>query len=167
MNNSFYVGVVESRDDPLKLGRVQCRIVGQHTEDKSLLPTEDLPWAYILQPVTSGAMSGVGSAPVGPMPGTWVGIQFIDPDKQNPIVVGTFAGIPQYPKESGGSELLNEKQEQNFDVAENGSPSYDWDKYNKENDKFLLSFGSSSSMSLAPDTRNELELSEFLREVIL
>ena len=68
----FYSGVVENRLDPLKLGRCQVRIVGLHTEDKKILPTDSLPWAYPLQPVTSAAMNGIGHSPVGPVEGTWV-----------------------------------------------------------------------------------------------
>jgi GH24 family phage-related lysozyme (muramidase) len=93
-NQSFYLGVVEDRDDPLMLGRVRVRILGLHTHDKSLLPTADLPWAYKIQQTTSGAISGIGHAPVGVMEGTWVAVQFIDPDQQMPFVVGTLGGIP-------------------------------------------------------------------------
>jgi len=93
-NQAFYLGVVEDRLDPLMLGRVRVRIVGLHTHDKAELPTEDLPWAYKIQQTTSGAISGIGHAPVGVMEGTWVAIQFIDPDKQMPFVVGTLGGIP-------------------------------------------------------------------------
>ena len=91
----FYTGVVENRNDPLKLGRCQVRIVGLHTDNKTLLSTEDLPWAYPMQPVTSAAMSGIGNAPVGPVPGTWVIIVFRDEDQQQPIMMGTIGGIPQ------------------------------------------------------------------------
>jgi uncharacterized protein YcbK (DUF882 family) len=99
MNNikdpAFFLGVVEDRMDPMKLGRVRVRILGLHTHDKTQLPTEDLPWAYKIQPTTSGSISGIGHAPVGVMEGTWVVIQFIDPDKQMPFVVGALGGIPQ------------------------------------------------------------------------
>lgn len=109
MNNpSFYLGVVEDRDDPLMLGRVRVRILGLHTHDKAVLPTADLPWAYKIQQTTSGAISGIGHAPVGVMEGTWVAVQFIDPDQQMPFVVGTLGGVPQKvmpPLES--FELLN------------------------------------------------------------
>ena len=40
-----YYGVVESRADPKQLGRLKVRVLGLHTEDKVLLPTNDLPWA--------------------------------------------------------------------------------------------------------------------------
>lgn len=91
----LYHGVVENRKDPLKLGRCQVRIAGLHSHDKNLLPTEDLPWAYPLQPVTSAAMSGIGHAPVGPVEGTGVIIIFRDDDEQYPIMIGTVGGIPQ------------------------------------------------------------------------
>ena len=91
----LYTGVVENRQDPLKLGRCQVRVVGLHTHDKNQIPTSDLPWAYPMQPVTSAAMSGIGTSPVGPVEGTWVVIMFRDDDNQMPIMLGTVGGIPQ------------------------------------------------------------------------
>jgi len=91
----LYTGVVENRNDPLKLGRCQVRITGLHTENKSILPTDDLPWAYPIQPLISAAMNGIGWSPVGPVCGTWVVISFRDDDLQQPIMLGTIGGIPQ------------------------------------------------------------------------
>lgn len=92
----LYTGVVENRQDPLKLGRCQVRVVGIHTHDKRELPTDDLPWAYPMQSITSAAMSGIGTTPLGPVEGTWVVVMFRDPDdKQQPIMLGTLGGIPQ------------------------------------------------------------------------
>lgn len=91
----IYVGVVENRDDPLKLGRCQVRIVGLHTDNKNELPTKDLPWAFPMQPVTSAAINGIGWTPTGPVPGTWVIIVFQDKDNQMPIMLGSLGGIPQ------------------------------------------------------------------------
>lgn len=94
MNNIYY-GVVEDRvSDPLKLGRCKVRIIGLHTEDKTELPTADLPWATVMQPVTSAAMSGIGHAPVGPVEGTWVIVLFNDQHLQFPIIIGTVGGVP-------------------------------------------------------------------------
>ena len=59
----FYTGVVESRSDPLELGRCQVRIVGLHTHDKTQLPTQQLPWATPVQPIGSAAMNGIGYTP--------------------------------------------------------------------------------------------------------
>ena len=123
---SFYLGVVEDRFDPLKLGRVKVRIMGLHTHDKAILPTEDLPWAYKIQPTTSGAMTGIGHSPVGVVEGTWVAIQFIDPDQQMPFVVGTFGGTPQSltpPLES--FELLNSETNVEVQAEESQVPLTD------------------------------------------
>jgi hypothetical protein len=164
MNSLFHMGVVEDRNDPLTLGRVRVRIVGVHTEDKSILPTDDLPWAYIMQPVSSAATSGVGTSPVGPVPGTWVCVQFMDPDKQYPIVIGSLSGIPQYEKTAGGDELYNKTQEKNFDVSENGEVTKSWDQYNTEDQMRLMEFSSPGTFFVDDTTRKELENSEFLIE---
>ena len=97
-NGGFYwwCGVVEDRDDPLFLGRVRVRIVGYHTADTTILPTEDLPWAYPMMPVTSASMSGIGEAPVGLVAGSWVIGFFRDgDDNQEPVIMGSLGGIPQ------------------------------------------------------------------------
>jgi predicted chitinase len=90
-----YTGVVENRMDPLKLGRCQVRIHGLHTHDKSILPTNDLPWAYPMQSLRSAAMNGIGDSPNGVVEGTVVVIIFMDRDQQQPVMIGTVGGIPQ------------------------------------------------------------------------
>lgn len=93
-NNTWWTGVVENRHDPLHLGRCQVRVFGLHTSDKSNLPTEDLPWAYPILPITSAGMSGIGHSPVGPVEGTWLLIIFRDTDNQFPLMLGSFGGVP-------------------------------------------------------------------------
>jgi len=88
---NWWIGVVEDRNDPEKLGRVRIRIYGYHTDDKVLLPTEDLPWAIPIHPITSAASSGIGITPVGPLTGTWVMGFFLDgEDMQQPAFMGTI-----------------------------------------------------------------------------
>lgn len=94
-NGGFYwfMGVVEDRQDPEALGRCRVRIVGYHNPDKTILPTEDLPWSIPLMPITSASISGTGHAPVGPVEGTWVMGFFLDGDEcQLPVMLGTFPG---------------------------------------------------------------------------
>ncbi len=93
----FYTGVVENRQDPLRLGRCQVRIVGLHTHDKTQLPSEQLPWAHPVQPVTSAAMNGIGYTPIGPVEGSTVVVMFADEAQQYPIMLGTVGGIPSIP----------------------------------------------------------------------
>ena len=48
----WWVGQVEDDEDPLKLGSVRARIIGLHSENKSLVPTDSLPWAQLMLPAT-------------------------------------------------------------------------------------------------------------------
>ena len=91
----LYIGVIEDRNDPLKLGRCKVRVIGLHTHDASKLPTADLPWAIPMQPTTSAALSGIGTTPLGLIEGTSVIVMFQDEDKQYPIILGSIGGIPQ------------------------------------------------------------------------
>lgn len=120
---SFHLGIVEDRNDPLMLGRVRVRIIGLHTHDKALLPTSDLPWAYKIQPTTSGAMNGIGNAPVGVVEGTCVVVQFVDSDLQQPFVVGTIGGIPSKTQTVLESyELATATSQQNVVTTSDGTP---------------------------------------------
>ena len=98
---SLYTGVVENRNDPLKLGRVKVRVHGVHNTDIAILPTEDLPWAIVIQPTSSAGISGVGYNP-GLVIGSIVAVCFTDPDEQMPIVLGSVPGVPQDPVEKEG-----------------------------------------------------------------
>ena len=95
----WWQGVVEDRLDPLKLGRCRVRVLGYHTDNKEDgvgIPTADLPWATPSQPITSAAMNGVGTTPMGPVEGTWVFGFFRDgKNAQEPVIIGTFGGIPE------------------------------------------------------------------------
>jgi len=89
---NWWIGVVEDRMDPEFLGRCRVRIFGYHPDDKDILPVKDLPWAIPIQPITSAAMSGKGSSPLGPVEGTWVlGFFFDGDDMQQPAMLGTIA----------------------------------------------------------------------------
>jgi len=92
----WFIGVVEDRNDPSKLGRVKVRCLGFHSEDKNDIPTETLPWAHVMHPVTDPSMQGMGNTPSFLVEGTWVVGFFRDADeKQQPIIMGTLPGYPQ------------------------------------------------------------------------
>lgn len=89
-----FFGVVEDRNDPLNVGRVRVRVYAWHTENKADLPTDALPWAQVLMPVTSAAMSGIGHSPTGLVEGTTVFGYFMDGrSAQIPIIIGALPGI--------------------------------------------------------------------------
>lgn len=93
MNNTFFIGIVESVEDPLKLNRVQVRVFGVHTEALDDVPTEKLPWAICL--VANAAVSGIGTSGTQYMRGSAVMVVFKDQDsKQQPIILGGFHGVP-------------------------------------------------------------------------
>ena len=90
----WFVGVVEDREDPKKVGRVKVRCLGYHTKDKVKLPTDDLPWAHVMNPITSATVSGVGQTPLGVVEGTWVVGFFTDGETaQQPMIIGTLPGV--------------------------------------------------------------------------
>lgn len=90
---TWFVGCVEDRNDPERLGRVRVRCLGYHTEDKSKIPTEDLPWASVMMPVTTPSMNGLGETPSFLTPGSWVIGFFTDSQTmQEPVVMGTLPG---------------------------------------------------------------------------
>ena len=91
----WFVGVVEDRDDPMHSGRVRVRCLGYHTYNKTELPTEDLPWAQVLLPVTSAGISGVGQTPLGLVEGSHVVGFFRDGRyAQEPVILGSMPGFP-------------------------------------------------------------------------
>lgn len=88
-SGSYAYGFVESIKDPKDLNRVQVRIIGVHTNDKKVLPTENLPWCQVLLPVTSNESSSHGIRV-----GHCVKCSFLDSvELQIPIVEGILPGI--------------------------------------------------------------------------
>ena len=124
----WFVGVVEDRQDPQTLGRLRVRCLGYHTEGLDKLPTADLPWAHVMNPITSATVSGLGQSPLGAVEGTWVVGFFQDgSDAQQPIIIGTLPGVP--------SELPDTGSKKGFMDAVNGA----YPKYKGETDVNRLS----------------------------
>ena len=91
----WFIGVVENRNDPAKLGRVQVRCLGFHTEDLTDIPSADLPWAHVMMPVTDPSMQGLGNTPSFLVEGSWVVGFFRDAnEKQQPVIMGSLPGNP-------------------------------------------------------------------------
>ena len=90
----WFIGVVEDRNDPLQVGRVRVRAVGYHTENKTILPTEDLPWATVMTSTESSGMSGLGTTPHFLVLGTHIVGFFRDVDCQEPVIMGALPGAP-------------------------------------------------------------------------
>jgi hypothetical protein len=89
-NFVWWIGVVEARDDATGLGRCRVRIFGWHTDNKSTLPTTDLPWAQPMYPINnSNSFSS-------PRIGDWIVGFFMDGmSGQAPIMMGVLPGLHQ------------------------------------------------------------------------
>jgi hypothetical protein len=87
----WWIGFIEDRNDPLKLGRVRVRCVGWHADDKMQLPTEMLPWAM-------SSMPSNNTNPYAPREGDMCFGFFMDGENaQSPVVLGVFPSIPLKP----------------------------------------------------------------------
>ena len=96
----WFTGVVEDRNDPLKAGRVKVRILGAHTSDKTILPTEDLSWCLVMLPITASGISGIGQSATGLLEGSWVFGFFRDGERsQDAVILGSLPGRPIKPCE--------------------------------------------------------------------
>ena len=126
----WFVGVVENRQDPKHLGRLRVRCLGYHTENLDKLPTKDLPWAHVMNPITSATVSGVGQSPLGAVEGSWVVGFFQDgADAQMPVIIGTLPGIPD--------SLPDSLSKKGFQDSVNAN----YPKYKDETDVNRLSVG--------------------------
>lgn len=151
----WWTGVVEDRLDPEKLGRLKIRFLGYHTDDKALIPTEDLHWAYPSQSITNAAMNGIGQSPTGMVEGTHCWGFFRDGhNAQDPVVCGTWGGIPSkaavgsrgfndpsgtYPK----SDFLNEPDTNRLARGEKTSETIIQDKKDSVDTGVAIAFGGS------------------------
>jgi hypothetical protein len=89
-NTVFWIGKIVNRADPLALGRCQVRIFGYHTDNKAMLPDEDLPWALALYPINA---SNTFSKP---RINDWVLGLFLDGESaQTPLMLGVISGLTE------------------------------------------------------------------------
>jgi len=105
-----FIGIVTNVNDPHQSGRVQVRVFGRHS-DVANIPDADLPWAQVLQPVTSAARGRMGTAPVGMIVGSRVYGNWLDRDHQYPLILGTVG--------RAGEQIPG--------VTENGAPAVNTD----------------------------------------
>ena len=118
----WWVGVVESRQDPLKLGRVKVRCVGWHSENKMKLPTDDLPWSIPCFPLNN-------TNAYAPKDGDMVFGFFADGEMaQQPVVIGTFPSIPL--KAANIQEAFNDSR--NTSELSNAPRAPESKKYNSD-----------------------------------
>lgn len=90
----WWMGIVESRKDPISLGRCQVRVFGWHSESTADIPTKDLPWAHPINSLNSTSFCT-------PKEGDMVFGFFADGrNAQVPIILGI---MPNYPLTNASS----------------------------------------------------------------
>lgn len=118
----YWMGVVEEIDDrPLRRGRIKVRIFGIHTDQTERddttgkgIPTEDLPWAQCVMPLTYGGISTNGTvSPPQVLKGAWVFGVTLDGDAYNTLLVlgvlpvKAMSNVATNPFESAANAITN------------------------------------------------------------
>lgn len=103
-----WIGIVTNVFDPHECGRVQVRVFGRH-DDTVNIPDEVLPFAQVIQPVTSAARGRMGTAPVGLVVGSRVIGIWLDRDHQYPLILGVVgrAGEEKEGQTEDGAPAIN------------------------------------------------------------
>ena len=104
---TWWVGQIEgtAHDEKNNKGgyRYKVRIVGDHTSNKEVLPTKNLPWATAIMPITTPFMPGnIGGGHPQLVKGCWVIGFYLDNEKQKPIIMGSIGQVP------GATSIIND-----------------------------------------------------------
>ena len=101
----WFIGTVVSLEDPEQLGRIRVRIYGIHSENKSDIPDNDLPWAQVVMPIGQGGTKGLGNNLGIQVDSLAFGIFLDGANSQLPLVVGS---LPKFEENSPGGRSTNQ-----------------------------------------------------------
>tara|TARA_B100001250_G_scaffold409198_1_gene433063 strand:- start:396 stop:3008 length:2613 start_codon:yes stop_codon:yes gene_type:complete len=126
--------------------KVKVRIMGYHNPSKNELPTDDLPWAMVMMPVTHPQKSGIGSLHQLQI-NSWVVGFFMDGSSaQIPIVMGAIGD--ENPQGTYGTEGGTDQG-----YAQLSSPSYDERVHGGDG---TTAPGTGNTISTDPETGNTI-----------
>ncbi|RPG88590.1 MAG: hypothetical protein CBD69_000135 [Crocinitomicaceae bacterium TMED209] len=103
---------ITTKDIPGWGERYKVRIIGLHDQGESVIPSEELPWAQIMYPVTAGGGQARSSQTSNLRQGNMVFGFFMDgQDQQIPVIMGVLGNNLATPlsKESKNDRVTNEK----------------------------------------------------------
>jgi hypothetical protein len=102
----WFIGRVVDLQDPMELGRIKVRIFGVHSEDTQAIPTDDLPWAQVVVPITEGGTFGLGNV-LGINEGAHVFGMFLDgANSQLPLIIGSLPKLEDYSQGGRSTNVL-------------------------------------------------------------
>ena len=102
----WFIGRVVDLQDPMELGRIKVRIFGVHSEDTQAIPTDDLPWAQVVVPITEGGTFGLGNV-LGINEGAHVFGMFLDgANSQLPLIIGSLPKLEDYSQGGRSTNIL-------------------------------------------------------------
>lgn len=105
----WFIGVVEDREDPEKIGRVRVRAYNVHGNNIEA-PTSTLPWASVLMPGFSASLGQSGVSATGLRVGSTVVGFFLDGnDALMPIIFGVLPGKNDISQLAQGIQSLNKE----------------------------------------------------------
>lgn len=90
-------GKFESKDQIPGWGRrYKVRIIGFHDKEEESIPSDQLPWAQVMYPVTAGGGQAAASQTANLRQGMFVFGFFLDgPEGQNPVIMGILGNNAQ------------------------------------------------------------------------
>lgn len=91
----WWIGVVEDRQDPMKLGRCRVRIFGIHTDSLTDIPSEDLPWASVVHSLNNHTFATPKETDVV------MGFFADGRNSQVPVIMGIIPGYETNQKNTG------------------------------------------------------------------
>lgn len=107
----WFMGVIVSTNDPLKMGRCRVRIFGIHNDDVAEVPEALLPWASCVIPTTEDGVSGLGRAPQLKPGAQVIGIFTDYTQSQQPVIIGTIPRTEKPTNQQLGLESNNRQNE--------------------------------------------------------
>ena len=94
--------------------RYKVRIIGLHDKEEASIPSDQLPWAQVMYPITAGGGQGGSYQTPGIKQGMFVFGFFLDgQDQQVPVIMGVLGANAQIPKAtttavSGGESFVSQ-----------------------------------------------------------